>query len=56
MPTFVKIKDEKRSYINNFCTVALTEKDLSQGEYKALLNRAIFENVKEEKSDEKIYT
>lgn len=55
MPTFVKIKDGKNSYINNFCTVALTEKDLSQGEYKALLNRAIFENVKEEKIDERIY-
>lgn len=55
VPTFVKIKDGKSSYQNNFCTVALTEKDLAQGEYKALLNRAIFENVKEEIIDEEIY-
>ncbi len=55
MPDFVKIRDGENSYKNNFCTVALTEKDLSQGEYRALLNNSIFENVKEEKSDEKLY-
>lgn len=55
MPSFIKINDGKGSYINNFCTVALTEKELSQGEYKALLNNDFFQNVKEEKSDEKIY-
>ena len=55
IPDSVKIKDGKISYINNFCTVALTDKDLSQGEYKALLNDAIFRNVKEEKYDEKHY-
>lgn len=55
MPTFVKIKVGKNNYIINFCTVALTEKELSQGEYRALLNNNIFDNVKEEKSDEKIY-
>ena len=55
IPDFVKINDDKNSYRNNFCTVALTDKDLSQGDYKALLNSAIFENVKEEKSDEKLY-
>ena len=54
-PDFVKVKNEKRSFINDFCTVALTDKDLSQGAYEALLNNNIFENVKEEKSDEKIY-
>lgn len=56
MPDFVKIRDGENSYKNNFCTVALTEKELSQGDYRALLNSAIFENVKEEKSDEKLYT
>ncbi len=54
-PDFVRIKDGESSYKNNFCTVALTEKDLSQGDYKALLNDAIFHNVKEEKCDEKLY-
>ena len=54
-PDFVKVKNEKRCFINDFCTVALTDKDLSQGAYEALLNNNIFENVKEEKSDEKIY-
>ena len=56
MPDFVKVEDGKNSYINSFCTVALTEKELSQGDYRALLNSAIFENVKEEKSDEKLYS
>lgn len=55
LPQAVKIKNEKTSFINKFCTVAVTEKDLSQGEYRALLNNNIFENVKEEKNDEKIY-
>ncbi len=55
IPTFVKIKDEKNSCKINFCTVALTDKDLSQGDYRALLNNKIFENVKEAKNDEKIY-
>lgn len=55
MPTFVKIKDGKSCCQNSFCTVALTERDLSQGEYRALLNNNIFENVKEEKNDETIH-
>ena len=55
LPTSVKIKDGTSSYRNNFCTVALTEKELSQGEYRALLNNTIFQNVKEEKNDEQIY-
>lgn len=56
LPTAVKIKEKEKVYETHFCTVALTEKSLSQGEYRALLNTRIFENVKEEKSDEEIYT
>lgn len=56
LPTTVKIKDKERLYETSFCTIALIEKSLSQGEYTALLNNNIFENVKEEKSNEKIYT
>ena len=56
VPDFVKITEGKNSYKNSFCTVALTERELSQGSYNALLNSAIFENVKEEKRDEKAYT
>lgn len=56
LPTAVKIKDKEKFYETSFCTVAVTEKSLSQGEYRALLNNRIFENVKEEKVDEKIYT
>lgn len=55
LPETVKVENEKGVFINNFCTVAITEKDLSQGEYKALLNNNIFENVKEEKINEEIY-
>ena len=53
---FVEIKDMEKSCKNSFCTVALTQKELSQGEYRALLNTAIFENAKEEKGNEKLYT
>ena len=49
LPTSVKLQYKDRVYITNFCTVALTEKSLSQGEYKVLLNTRIFENVKVEK-------
>ena len=53
IPDLIKIKEVEGSYENSFCAVALTEKELSQGSYNALLNTAIFENVKEEKCDEK---
>ena len=56
LPTAVKIKEKEKIYETSFCTIALTEKSLSQGEYKALLNTRTFENVKEEKNDEKIHT
>ena len=55
LPVSVKIRNGENTYINNFCTVAITEKELSQGEYNALLNNNIFENVKEEKNNEKLY-
>ncbi len=55
LPELVIIKDKEKIYETSFCTVALTEKSLSQGEYRALLNNRIFENVKEEKNDEKLY-
>lgn len=53
VPGFVKIKNENNSCINRFCTVALTEKELSQGEYRALLNNNIFDE--RGKKDEKLY-
>ncbi len=56
LPTVVKIKDKEKIYETSFCAIALTGNQLSQGEYKALLNNNIFENVKEEKSDGEIYT
>ncbi len=54
IPTVIKIRDGKNSYTINFCSVAVAQEDLSQGEYSALLNNNIFENAKEEKSDDKI--
>ena len=54
VPEFVMIKDGNNIYKNNFCIVAITENELSRGEYKALINEAIFQNVKEEKCDEKL--
>ncbi len=55
LPTSVKIKDKNKIYETNFCTVAVTQRNFSQGEYKALLNTRIFENVKEEKINDEIY-
>lgn len=54
-PDFVKITWEKGACKTDFCTIALVNKELSSGEYKALVNNNIFENVKEEKSNDKIY-
>lgn len=54
-PMHIKIKDGKNCFVTDFCTVALINRELSQGEYNALLNEKIFENVKEEKYNEEIY-
>lgn len=54
VPACVKIETNKKIYTTSFCTVAVTGNELSQGEYRALLNNTIFENVKEEKSNDKI--
>ncbi len=56
VPSCVKIKTEKNAYTTSFCTVAVINSELSQGEYRALLNNIIFENVREEKKDDKIFT
>lgn len=49
IPEEVKITTEKGSFRTEFCAVAITEKDLSGGVYKALLNENIFENLQKEK-------
>ena len=53
IPDFVKIKNGNNNFVNNFCTIALTKKDLSQGVYRALLNNNIFDERR--KNDEKLY-
>lgn len=55
LPSFVRVESEKSAFVNDFCTVAITHKELSQGAYRALLNNNIFENVKEEKINEKLH-
>lgn len=54
-PQYIRIKDSKNIFATDFCTVAVINKELSQGEYKALLNEKIFQNVKEEKHNEENY-
>lgn len=54
-PDLVKIKMGENSYITSFCTVAVTSAQLSQGTYRALINNSIFETVKEEKNNDKVY-
>ena len=56
IPDYVKITTEKSSFKTDFCTVGVVNKPLSSGEYKGLINNNIFENVKEERSNEKINT
>lgn len=56
IPDYVKITTEKSSSKTAFCTVGVVNKPLSSGEYKGLINNNIFENVKEERSNEKINT
>lgn len=54
-PDFVKIKTGNNTYTTSFCTVAVTDGELSQGEYRALVNNNIFENGREEKNDDKAF-
>ncbi len=54
VPEYVKIKSDKNTYTTSFCTVAVTDSQLSDGEYRALLNNNIFQSGREEKFDEKI--
>lgn len=56
LPSEVKIRNGEKYYTTSFCTVALMEGSLSTGEYRALLNNNIFENGREEKKYDKIYT
>ncbi len=55
VPSYIKIKDDKNVYKTDYCVVGVVNKSLSSGEYKALLNNNIYENVKEEKAYEKAY-
>lgn len=55
IPTEIKVKTDKETYTTSFCAVAVTDGELSQGEYKALLNNNIFVNGREEKNNEKSY-
>lgn len=52
LPALVKIKTENKIYTTDFCTIAVTDRELSQGEYRALLNNNIFENGREEKNND----
>ena len=55
LPDMVKITTKDTNFKTDFCTICVVKKALSQGEYKALLNNNIFNNVKEEKKYEASY-
>ena len=55
LPDSVKILTSAGSFQTDFCTIAVVDKKFTQGEYKAILNNNIFENMKEEKKYEKFY-
>ncbi len=54
VPSHIKIITEKGVYKTDFCTIGVVNKELSRGDYRAIMNNNIFENVKEERDDEKI--
>ena len=49
IPEKVEVKTKTRVYINDYCVIAVLNKQLSEGEYKALLNEKILQNSREEK-------
>ena len=55
LPDSVKIKTRDKTYTSDFCTVAVTDRELSEGEYRALLNYGIFENGREEKNNDTVF-
>ena len=55
LPEWVKITTQDTGFKTDFCTIGVVNKPLSKGEYKALLNNNIFNNVKEEKKYEASY-
>lgn len=55
LPDSVKIKTADKTYNSDFCTIAVTDRELSDGEYRALLNNNIFENGREEKNNDTVF-
>lgn len=49
IPEKIEVKTKTRVYINDYCVIAVLNKHLSEGEYKALLNEKILQNSREEK-------
>lgn len=49
IPEKIEVKTKTRVYINDYCVIAVLNKQLSEGEYKALLNEKILQNSREEK-------
>lgn len=48
VPSEVKIKTDNTSFFSSFCTVAVTDTRLSDGEYEALIHNDILKNGREE--------
>jgi stage II sporulation protein GA (sporulation sigma-E factor processing peptidase) len=49
VPEKIELKTKTRLYINDYCVVAVLNKRLSDGEYRALINEKILLNSREEK-------
>jgi stage II sporulation protein GA (sporulation sigma-E factor processing peptidase) len=52
LPDRITIKTNVKSYVNDYCVVGVVNKNLSDGEYKALLNENLLLNCREEKQNE----
>lgn len=49
IPEKVEVKTKTRCYVNDYCVICVVNKQLSDGEYRALLNEIILQNSREEK-------
>ncbi len=49
IPEKVEVKTKTRCYVNDYCVIGVVNKQLSDGEYRALINEKILQNSREEK-------
>lgn len=52
LPDKMIIKTKAKSYVTDYCVIGVVDKEISDGEYKALLNENLLLNCREEKRNE----